>query len=164
MMIGIQNVNNLPLWYQSVTLLLLLPLAWYDIKHRKVRNAALLAFLPWCLLAVLLHHQTRPWLPVFLLFFYHIFGFLSGSMLLFLISLGTGGSIGGGDIKLTALLGIIYGSRGTCSILLTASLLAIMYLGLSHLFRKPQTNHLPFVPFLSGGCLITAFLTYTGTL
>lgn len=163
MMTGTRNVNNLPAWYQTITLLLLLSFAFYDAKHHKVRNAALLAFLPWCLAAVYFNYQTRPWLPISLLLLYHLLGFLSGSMMLLLISLLTKGSIGGGDIKLVALLGILYGSLGTCSILLIASLLAIMYLGLLFILKKPHINHLPFVPFLSGGCIITSLLTYFGT-
>lgn len=163
MMTGTPSVNNLPYWYQFITLLLLLSFAWYDVKHHKVRNAALLAFLPWCLAVVYFHHRTSPWLPISLLLLYHLLGFLSGSMLLFFISLITNGSIGGGDIKLVALLGILYGSLGTCSILLIASLLAIMYLELLSILRKPHTNHFPFVPFLSGGCIITSFLTNFGT-
>ena len=64
---------------------------------------------------------------------------------------GTG--IGGGDIKLTAVLGYVYGPYRLAGILLTASLLASLAAFLS---RKQKS--IPFVPFLAAGSFFMMFV------
>ena len=48
---GTANVNSLTAAYRLATLIPLLFFALYDYRHHLIRNAALLAFLPWCLLS-----------------------------------------------------------------------------------------------------------------
>ena len=64
---------------------------------------------------------------------------------------GTG--IGGGDIKLTAVLGYVYGPYRLAGILLTASLLASLA---AFLFRKQKS--IPVVPFLAAGSFFMMFV------
>ena len=108
MMTGTPNVSNLPFAYRLLTLFFLLLFAIYDYRHHKVRNAALLAFL----FGVFFHyrllsasHHGRP--------FFHMSArfrrFLYRTHTLLAVSMITDGGIGGGDIKLAALLGIVMG-------------------------------------------------------
>ena len=70
-MIGILSVNKLLITYLALTLLFLAGFALYDKRHHRIRNAALLAFLPWCLLSPLLMYFTFPGLPPVLLYKMH---------------------------------------------------------------------------------------------
>lgn len=152
-MTGIPNVSNLPLTYRLLTLFFLLLLAIYDYRHHKVRNAALLAFLFWCLLSLPLTVCLNPWTSICAICLKSSAGFFTGLTLLLAISLLTDGGIGGGDIKLAALLGIIMGSSLLLLVMLTASLAAIIHLELRTLMKKKQITHLPFVPYLFLGSL-----------
>ena len=76
-------------------------------------------------------------------------GFFCGGMLLLLISMVTNESIGGGDIKLVALLGICHGASGILEILVASSLLALMHLGGRSFFRKKKPERIAFVPYLT---------------
>lgn len=64
-----------------------------------------------------------------------------------------GAGIGGGDIKLTAILGYVYGPYRLAGILLTASLLASLA---AFLLRKQRS--IPFVPFLAAGSFLMMFV------
>ena len=82
-------------------------------------------------------------------------GAAAGFLLLLFAALiskeGTG--IGGGDIKLAAILGYLYGPYRLAGILLTASLLASLA---AFLFRKQKS--IPFVPFLAAGSFFMMFV------
>ena len=122
MMIGIVRGSSLTLYYQLATLCILILFALYDIRYHRVRNAALICFLP------LLVQRYSTGLPDFFLLFRAFLGFLNGGLILFTTALVTHGGIGGGDIKLTALLGIICGSMGVCILLSAAALGALLFL------------------------------------
>lgn len=64
-----------------------------------------------------------------------------------------GAGIGGGDIKLTAVLGYVYGPYRLAGILLTASLLASLAAFLSR-----EQKSIPFVPFLAAGSFFMMFV------
>lgn len=127
-MTGTASVSKTLLLYRLFTVLPLFFFALYDYKHHKVCNAALLAFLPWCLFYVPLSILQEPLLPDALVILTAVLGFFCGGMLLLLISMVTNESIGGGDIKLVALLGICHGASDILEILVTSSLLALMHL------------------------------------
>lgn len=129
MMTGTASVSKALFLYRLFTVLPLFFFALYDHRHHKVRNAALLAFLPWCLFYVPLSIRQEPLLPDALVILTAALGFFCGGMLLLLISMVTNESIGGGDIKLVALLGICHGASGILEILVASSLLALMHLG-----------------------------------
>jgi len=156
-MTGTANVNDLPAVYQVGTMLSLLLFAIYDIRHHKVRNAALLAFLPWCLsyIPLSLIFGTQP---AGLMVFRSLLGFISGGLLLLSASLLTDGGIGGGDIKITALLGILYGTTGILLVVATASLAALMTQGFIATIRHKRRLQIPYVPYLLFGALLTLFI------
>ena len=95
MMTGTASVSKALFLYRLFTVLPLFFFALYDHRHHKVRNAALLAFLPWCLFYVPLSIRQEPLLPDALVILTAALGFFCGGMLLLLISMVTNESIGG---------------------------------------------------------------------
>ena len=138
MMTGTPNVSNLPFAYRLLTLFFLLLFAIYDYRHHKVRNAALLAFLFWCLLSLPLTICLTPWPSIFSICLRGSAGFFTGLTLLLAVSMITDGGIGGGDIKLAALLGIVMGASLLLLAMFTASLAAIIHLELRTLIKKER--------------------------
>lgn len=152
-MIGIQSVISLPIPYHSATLAILSLFAAYDFKHHKVCNAALLAFLPWCLFSVPMQYHISVQ-PADILIIKSAIGFLCGGLTLLSAAMITNGGIGGGDIKLTALLGIIYGPAGICVILFMAACSALFFSRIISPSNKSSIKRIPFVPFLFLGALL----------
>ena len=151
-MIGTLSVNKLLITYHALTLLFLAGFALYDKRHHRIRNAALLAFLPWCLLSPLLMYFTFPVLSPAYWGIRSAAGFLAGFVLLLAVSLATNGGIGGGDIKLVALLGIPLGVSGLMSALVLSCLYALIHLGIRKAFQKKPAENIPFAPYLFFGC------------
>ena len=157
-MTGILSVNKLLITYHALTLLFLAGFALYDKRHHRIRNAALLAFLPWCLLSPLLMYFTFPGISPAYWGIRSAAGFLAGFVLLLAVSLATNGGIGGGDIKLVALLGIPLGMSGLMSALVLSCLYALIHLGIRKAFQKKPAENIPFAPYLFFGCAAAMLL------
>lgn len=157
-MIGILSVNKLFFAYHALTLLFLSGFALYDKRHHRIRNAALLAFLPWCLLSPLLMNHAHPNLSPAYWGIRSAMGLLTGFVLLLTISLATNGGIGGGDIKLVALLGIPLGVSGLMTALVLSCLFALIHLGIRKAYKKKAAENIPFAPYLFFGYATTAAL------
>ena len=155
--IGIQNVNSLWICYQSLSLLCLAAFAEYDIRHRKIKNAALIPFFFWCLLSIPVNLSMVPIIPAFC-FLEAVMGFLFGGLLLLIAAMVSNNGIGGGDIKLAALLGILYGPYGVLFILTAASLSALAFQALERFFYYRKLTSLPFAPFLFLGSIMAVSL------
>ncbi len=154
-MTGTANVSRMLFYYHAITLVFLLGFAAYDHRHHRIRNAALLAFLPWCLLYIPAALTEAPACLVLL----HCFpGFLCGFLLLLTVSLATGGGIGGGDIKLAALLGIPFGASGLMAVLALSCILVLLHMGLRFLFRRERQEHVPFAPYIFWGSFLYTLL------
>lgn len=153
-MTGSASVSSLPFpaLYQAGTLLAMVLFSRYDILHRRVRNTALYAFLPWCLASLLPCTMQYPQ-PLWTALFRSLLGFLLGGLLFLAVSLLTHGCLGGGDIKLIALLGILYGPYGIILISVSASLTAIAACGVRTVIFRKKIERVPFVPYLCLGCL-----------
>lgn len=156
-MIGLQSVNSLWLAYHGMTLLLLAVIAEYDIRYRKIKNRALILFFFWCLLSIPVNLQTGPIFPLFCIC-EAVLGFLFGGLLLLLAAMLSNNGVGGGDIKLAALLGILYGPYGVLFILAAASLSVLAFHALERYFYCRKTLSLPFAPFLFLGSLMAVYL------
>lgn len=91
-MTGTANVSRMLFYYHAVTLVFLLWFAAYDHRHHRIRNASLLAFLPWCLLYI---PAALTEAPACLVLLHCFLGFLCGFLLLLTVSFATGGGIGG---------------------------------------------------------------------
>ena len=146
------------LLYHALTMLPLAGFALYDHRHHRIRNAALLAFLPWCLLSLPVAAYACPGTAFPETVLHSALGFLSGSLLLLSVSLATDGGIGGGDIKLVALLGIPFGASGLMAALALSCLSALLHLGISRTCKRKAPVNIPFAPYLFFGCLAATLL------
>lgn len=146
--------------YHVFTLLFLAGFALYDKRHHRIRNAALLAFLPWCLLSPLLMYHAFPGLSPAYWGIRSALGFLAGFILLLAVSLATDGGIGGGDIKLVALLGIPFGVSGLMAALVLSCLSALIHLGIRRAYKKKAAENIPFAPYLFFGCAAVMLLQH----
>lgn len=148
-MIGTQIVVSLPLTiYFELLLVILFGLSVYDIRRRRVPNVALALFIPFALMSVVLLREYRSNGECIL---YAAAGFLAGGLIPLIAAMLTNGGIGGGDIKLCALLGIITGPYGILLILFVATLLAMAAGGIQHFVFRVKAEKLAFVPCLSVG-------------
>ena len=138
--------------YHALTLLFLAGFALYDERRHRIRNTALLAFLPWCLLSPVLMYCAFPSLSPAYWGIRSAAGFLAGFILLLAVSLATDGGIGGGDIKLVALLGIPFGVSGLMTALVFSCLSALIHLGIRRAHKKKAAENIPFAPYLFFGC------------
>ena len=157
-MTGTPSVSKPQFFYYALTMLPLAGFAFYDHRHHRIRNAALLAFLPWCLLYLPLTVYTCPGntFPETLL--HCSMGFISGFLLLLSVSLATNGGIGGGDIKLTALLGIPFGVSGLMAALVFSCLFALLHLGIRKACKRQAAGNIPFAPYLFFGSFAAILL------
>ena len=156
-MTGIPTVNDMiSNGYFWLAWCLTAGFAVYDVKTRRVPDRALFVFCAYAFWAPFLRYPgisggtEAAWA-----FGSSLMGAAAGFLLLLFASIiskdGTG--IGGGDIKLTAVLGYVYGPYRLAGILLTASLLASLA---AFLFRKQKS--IPFVPFLAAGSFFMMFV------
>ena len=150
-------MNSLWICYHSLSLLCLAAFAEYDIRHRKIKNAALIPFFFWCLLSIPVNLSMVPIIPAFC-FLEAVMGFLFGGLLLLIAAMVSNNGIGGGDIKLAALLGILYGPYGVLFILTAASLSALAVQALERFFYYRKLTSLPFAPFLFLGSIMAVSL------
>ena len=156
-------MNDPLFFYHALTMLPLAGFALYDYRHHRIRNAALLAFLPWCLLSLPLAAYACPWMAFPETMLRCAIGFLSGFLLLLSVSLATNGGIGGGDIKLTAACGIVLGfHRAFTGLFLALCLLAVwhsVYMAAGKIRRKKRETGkgqaYPLAPFLWIGMLVS---------
>lgn len=81
-------------------------------------------------------------------------GFITGFMILFCVALVTNGGVGGGDIKLIAVLGILYGAWGLFAVLMLACISALLFALVTSHIDKINVYNIPFAPFIFVGSLI----------
>lgn len=162
---GIPTVSDIiSLTYETLVLCCLTGFAAYDIRTRRVPNRALVFFCPAALASLPIHMQTAG------ASFWGALGFsLAGCTVGFLILLTAallskgGAGVGGGDIKLAAAAGFIYGPYRMLGILMLAALLSACaaLITLCRLRGKAKRLSLPFVPFIAAGSLITLIISMT---
>lgn len=88
----------------------------------------------------------------------NLIGFLCVSVPLLLIAMLTKGGMGGGDIKLTAVCGMILGWPNMLLSLAFASIVGTLIMLPVHIIQKKErTSTVPFGPFLAVGILIALF-------
>ena len=162
-MTGIPTVSDLIcLTYETLALCCLTGFAAYDIRTRRVPNRALVFFCPTVLASLPVHMQGTG------ASFQSALGFslagCAGGFLILLTAalLSKGGTgVGGGDIKLAAATGFIYGPYRMLGILMIAALLSACAALIILCRRRGRTRplSLPFVPFIAAGCLFTLIVS-----
>lgn len=163
-MTGIRTVNNFAVFlYECLILCGIAGLAAYDLWERRVPNQILAVFCLTALPTPLIHSWPFMEWPLLLFFFLY---FLMGAVLGFLVLLSaamlseSGVGVGGGDIKLAAVMGFIYGPSRILLILLIASALASTTALIIRKQSKMKNLSLPFVPFLSVGSFAVTAVTF----
>ncbi|MFB9325205.1 prepilin peptidase [Paenibacillus aurantiacus] len=118
-----------------------------DLKYMLIPNKVLLFFLPFMIVARILHHELPLW--------QYIGGALFGGGILLLVHLFSGGRMGFGDIKLFAVLGLVIGLPNTIVALLLSCLLGVVIGGMLQMLGLIERKQpVPFGPFLAVGSLI----------
>lgn len=132
----------------------LLYLSVYDIRHHKVTNDSVLLYIPIVTLkctAIVCFGTLFDYVPMLL-------GAAAGFAILLSAAMITHGGIGGGDIKLAAVLGLATGLWGILLTLVVASLGALIYGVINKFILKKEKLAIAFVPFMLVGYVI-ALLT-----
>lgn len=158
-MTGIRTVSDIiSLSYETLVLCCILGFAAYDIHTRRVPDRALVFFCPVAFASLPVHiwaaGEGTSFLSVLGL---SLAGCASGFLILLtaaLISKG-GAGVGGGDIKLAAVTGFIYGPYRMLETLMIAALLAAAAALIIFCRRRKKKLSIPFVPFIAAGSLIT---------
>ena|SRR6266498_391250 len=125
----------------------LLVVALIDFDHRIIPNAITLP-------GMLIGLGLSPWaLPITPLA--SLIGLLAGGLFFYVVALVSQGGMGGGDIKLIAMIGAFLGWQGTCFTILMGALMgSVVGLGLILLGKKGRKDKVPFGPFLSFAAIL----------
>lgn len=128
-----------------VTLLLIITVT--DGVHGKIPNFILLPFL---IIGLIL----RMFVQVDVAWWFPLIGFITGFMPLFLLGKVGKNSVGGGDIKFLAVLGIFVGPINIIMSLFLSSILAIFGHVIITLITKKKQKYIRFGPFIALGTWI----------
>ncbi|WP_408007093.1 prepilin peptidase [Pseudalkalibacillus sp. A8] len=133
-----------------ILLSLLLIIFVSDLFFMLIPNKILLFFAPFIIL-YRVWIPTDPWWDAWI-------GSLIGFSLLFLIAVISKGGMGGGDIKLFALLGLMFGWKSILLVLFLASLFgSIVGISLFATKKVKRKQHIPFGPFIVAAAIVTLF-------
>ena len=89
---------------------------------------------------------------------FHIFGLLAGGGLFFFIAVVTNGAMGGGDIKIMAALGFLFGLSNTVVLTFFSFVLGGVLSSILILLKiKKRKDYIPFGPFICLAAFITIF-------
>lgn len=155
MMTGILTGSDLTvLLYETLVIYWIAGFTIYDLLYRRVSNRALAFFCPLSLSAPLISAFFKGQSFLFSCG-YSLAGAAVGFLILLSAALFTpsGTGVGGGDIKLAALMGFVYGPYKMITILFVASGLASIAALIAERKRRNGNLALPFVPFLAIGNL-----------
>lgn len=132
---------------------LLIAISFIDMEHKIIPNKVILIGLIAGVAFRLIMINYGVW--------DYIVGFLVGGGVLLLISLLSGGGMGGGDIKLMAMIGLFVGWKLTISTLFLAVVLGAIGGIAMILFKiKTRKDYIPFGPYISIACLISILYGY----
>ncbi len=150
------TTEHLPaLILQVVFLLLLIPISVIDLRHYIIPDRFSLSLL---VLAIAVSFFPGPLTPLECLF-----GILAGGGSLYAVGwigavLLKKDAMGGGDIKLMAAAGALWGPQTVLLAIIFGALIGSVYGVALTLLRKINTEHqIPFGPFLGGGIWIAVF-------
>jgi leader peptidase (prepilin peptidase)/N-methyltransferase len=125
----------------------LLIVALIDLDHRIIPN---IITLPGMAVGVGLSMGVLPLAPLA-----SLFGLMIGGAIFYLIALVSKGGMGGGDIKLIAMIGAFLGLQGGLFTIFASALLgSVVGLMLMLLGKRGRKDRVPFGPFLSFGAIL----------
>jgi leader peptidase (prepilin peptidase)/N-methyltransferase len=140
--------------WELITALLLMSMLMIllvtDISYMLIPNKVLLFFLPLFVIMRMIH-PLEPW-------WYSLAGAALGFGLLFIVILLSKGGMGGGDLKLFAVLGVLLGPWGLLlSFFLSCLFGAVIGMGLIIFKVIRRREPIPFGPYIVTGTIITYF-------
>ncbi len=145
---------SLDFLYFSIIISILLVISIIDFYHQIIPDILLVLVI----IITVLYRVTVYYIygiPIYLLD--SLIGFLAAGLLFTIIALVSNGGMGGGDIKLIAILGFILGLKKTIlNILLSFIIGAAVSLFLLTSGKKGRKDAIPFGPFINIGFLISA--------
>lgn len=125
----------------------LLVIALIDFDHKIIPNSITL---PGILIGVGLSFWALPITPLD-----SLIGLFAGGIFFYLVALISKGGMGGGDIKLIAMIGAFLGWQGVFFTILVGALAgSIVGLGLMSIGKKGRKDKVPFGPFLALGAIL----------
>jgi leader peptidase (prepilin peptidase)/N-methyltransferase len=125
----------------------LLTIALIDFDHRIIPN---IITLPGIAVGLGLSIWALPIVPLA-----SLLGLLVGGTLFYLIAVVSRGGMGGGDIKLIAMIGAFLGWQGALFTIFSGALLgSLVGVTLMLLGKKGRKDKVPFGPFLSCGAIL----------
>lgn len=151
-----------PAFFMAVFfLLVLLAVSVIDIEHQIIPNVIVLPAIAIAAIQIPLFALTKLdnislvdrayWL-------WPVVGFLIGGGLLFLLAIIWPNGMGGGDIKLAALMGLFLGRYVIVALFLGFFLGSVGGITAMSFFGKSRKDLIPFGPYLAGGSLIALYV------
>jgi leader peptidase (prepilin peptidase)/N-methyltransferase len=138
---------NFPLAVYAALTSTLLTVALIDYDHKIIPN---IITLPGIVVGLGLSLWALPITPLA-----SLLGILLGGVFFYLIALVSKGGMGGGDIKLIAMIGAFLGWQGAFFTILSGALLgSLVGVTLMVLGKKGRKDKVPFGPFLSVGAIL----------
>lgn len=135
---------------------LLVPIFFIDYDHSIIPDSLNLGIFIIALLMIVSQMFLREKGLSELLF--HIFGLLAGGGFFFFIAVVTNGAMGGGDIKIMAALGFLFGLSHTLVLMFFSFVLGgVLSTILIILKIKKRKDYIPFGPFICLAAFITIF-------
>jgi len=134
--------------FTLVSLLIIITVS--DLAYQIIPNKVLLCF------AIILFIERlifplSPWYDFLL-------GALTGFLLLYIIALLSKGGMGGGDIKLYFVIGLVLGVKGVLLAFFVSTLIGALFSVFGILIGKlHRKSAIPFGPFISFGAIVTYF-------
>ncbi|WNB91832.1 prepilin peptidase [Bacillus sp. NEB1478] len=121
-----------------------------DLLYFIISDKVLIVFFVW-FFALLFFMEYRGWIDA-------IGGGLFGFLFLFILAVVSKGGIGGGDIKLMGVIGLVLGFQGTYFTLMIASITGVLVAIVGLVLKKyNRKTAIPFGPYLVIGALATYF-------
>lgn len=121
-----------------------------DLAYMVIPNRILLGFFPFIVLYRIMH-PLKPWWDA-------ILGGLVGFSVLYFLSVISRGGMGGGDIKLFAVIGVALGTKATILAMFLSSIIGTVVCGFLFLRKKlKRKDPIPFGPFIAAGAAISYF-------
>ncbi len=137
----------------SFTLIcLLFTISVSDSVYRIIPNKVLAPFFILIMIERIFIAQNEFW-------WYPIAGFLAGFLPLYLLGMLNEQAVGGGDIKLFAVVGIFLGPVGVLLALFLSSLLAIIFYLFLFIFQQKKQKFIPFGPSIAVGSWMVYLFT-----
>lgn len=155
----VMRPDTLPEWgmlaWWLVLLVLLVLLAVYDARWMLLPDKVMLPAIGWAALPLVAHLVLGEWRAVTGPL---VAAVTVGGLFYALVAVSRGRAMGGGDIKLVFLMGLILGVKAMgAALLLAFNVAAVVGLVLIGLKIKKRRDHIPFGPFLVGATIV-AFL------